>query len=182
MRRYLTLGFMGLTLISGCRASTRVAEVPRVDLSLSDGGNRGYVVGHPPDEANLKTTRQIMQTDIEVSGWHRAGPVQRSRSVSMPAAMTTESAAATNVSATGTPMMVGADTYVVQPRDSLWSIAKKPDIYGAATHWRRLFEANRDLLKGNPNGLRVGMTLQIPRSAASERAADSGDEGITFKK
>jgi nucleoid-associated protein YgaU len=75
------------------------------------------------------------------------------------------------------------DTYVVQPRDSLWSISKKPEIYGSATQWRRLFDANRDLLKGNPNGLRVGMTLQIPRGAAgSQTGSSEEDKGMTFKK
>ena len=79
-------------------------------------------------------------------------------------------------------MMAGADTYIVQPRDSLWSIAKKPEIYGSATQWRRLFNANRELLKGNPNGLRVGMTLQVPRGVGAAQAAERDDEGMTFKK
>ena len=90
--------------------------------------------------------------------------------------------AASSASPAAVASTANADTYVVQPHDSLSSIAKKPDIYGTATQWRRLFEANRELLNGDPNRLQTGMTLQIPRGAATEHAADSGDEGMTFKK
>lgn len=181
MRRYDLISLTGILLISGCRTATRVAEVPRVDLALNEGGNRGYLVGHPPEEANLKTTRQMVQTDIELS-WRRGGSARRSNPVSMPAMSSTEFTAPTSPSSSVAPTAVGADTYVVQPRDSLWSIAKKPEIYGSATQWRRLFDANRDLLKGNPNGLRVGMTLQIPRSGATGQPMSEEDEGMTFKK
>ena len=59
------------------------------------------------------------------------------------------------------------DTYVVKKGDSLWSIAAKPEVYGTATKWRRLYDANRDLLK-SPERLRPGMTLKIPRSEGEE--------------
>ena len=49
----ITWGVVGVLVISGCRTATRVTEVPRVDLELS-GGNRGYLVGTPPDR---KSTR-----------------------------------------------------------------------------------------------------------------------------
>jgi len=59
------------------------------------------------------------------------------------------------------------ETYTVQQGDSLWSIAAKPAIYGNATHWRRIFDANRDLLS-NPDSLKPGMSLRIPRGGAEE--------------
>ena len=46
--------------------------------------------------------------------------------------------------------------------DTLWSIAANPQVYGDATKWRRLAEANRDVLK-SPDRLRAGLSLRIPR-------------------
>jgi nucleoid-associated protein YgaU len=71
------------------------------------------------------------------------------------------------------------DTYVVQKGDSLWSIAAKPEIYGKATRWRRIFDANRDLLK-SPDQLKAGMNLKIPREDGAEE--EPADEGATFTK
>ncbi|MBI1992587.1 MAG: LysM peptidoglycan-binding domain-containing protein [Candidatus Omnitrophica bacterium] len=73
------------------------------------------------------------------------------------------------------------ETYTVQKGDSLWSIAAKPDVYGSATRWRSIFDANRDVLK-NPDGIRPGMTLKIPRGHGRSHPAPAQDEGTTFKK
>lgn len=53
-----------------------------------------------------------------------------------------------------------AQTYTVRPGDTLSSIAAQ--VYGDATLWRGIFEANRDQLT-SPEALRAGMTLRIPR-------------------
>lgn len=50
-------------------------------------------------------------------------------------------------------------TYVVQGGDSLSKIAKK--FYGDANAWKRIFEANRDVVK-NPDMIQPGWKLQIP--------------------
>ncbi len=50
-------------------------------------------------------------------------------------------------------------TYVVQKGDSLSKIAKQE--YGNANDWRRIFEANRDIIK-NPDLIHPGQTLKIP--------------------
>ena len=39
---------LGIAGMSGCRTATKVTQVPRVDLELPEGGNRGYLVGTPP--------------------------------------------------------------------------------------------------------------------------------------
>lgn len=56
-----------------------------------------------------------------------------------------------------------AETYVVQPGDTLSKIARQ--YYGEAwaTSWQRIYEANRDVIGDDPGRLRVGMTLQIPQ-------------------
>jgi nucleoid-associated protein YgaU len=50
-------------------------------------------------------------------------------------------------------------TYVVQKGDSLSKIAKKE--YGNANDWRKIFEANRDIIK-NPDLIHPGQVLKIP--------------------
>jgi nucleoid-associated protein YgaU len=73
------------------------------------------------------------------------------------------------------------DSYTVQKGDSLWSIAAKPEVYGKASQWRRIFDANRDLLK-TPDQVRQGMTLKIPRGEPADDSTTYEDEGITYKK
>lgn len=50
-------------------------------------------------------------------------------------------------------------TYVVQSGDMLSKIAQKT--YGSAGQWRRIYDANRDVL-ASPDALKVGMRLRIP--------------------
>jgi nucleoid-associated protein YgaU len=50
-------------------------------------------------------------------------------------------------------------TYTVVSGDSLSKIAKHH--YGDASKWRRIFEANRDLIK-DPDEIYPGQTLKIP--------------------
>ncbi|MBS1875293.1 MAG: LysM peptidoglycan-binding domain-containing protein [Acidobacteria bacterium] len=52
-----------------------------------------------------------------------------------------------------------AQTYTVQPGDSLSKIAKQ--FYGNANLYMKIFEANRDQLD-NPNLIQVGQELTIP--------------------
>jgi nucleoid-associated protein YgaU len=51
------------------------------------------------------------------------------------------------------------ELYVVQSGEILGTIAQK--VYGSAREWRRIFNANRDVLS-DPDTLRAGMKLRIP--------------------
>jgi nucleoid-associated protein YgaU len=50
-------------------------------------------------------------------------------------------------------------SYVVQPGDTLWTIAER--MYGDGRRWEVLQQANRDRM-WNPRDLRPGMTLVVP--------------------
>jgi nucleoid-associated protein YgaU len=50
-------------------------------------------------------------------------------------------------------------TYTVQPGDTLSSIARQ--VYGKASLWRVIFDANRDILD-DPGRIRPGQVLRIP--------------------
>lgn len=58
------------------------------------------------------------------------------------------------------PASAGGKTYhVVQSGERLWDIAKK--YYGSGNEWRRIHEANRDVLT-DPSRVRAGTRLLIP--------------------
>ena len=175
----LGLGLAGL-FMGGCHAATRMAEVPRVDLAL-EGGNRGYLLGSPPALSDVarKTTRQMVQTDLEIPSFYR--PTQTGASVNIDVTVLQPSSR----QPVGHPAPAAQETYVVQRGDTLSGIAAK--VYGSGRRWRRLLEANERFLHGNPKRLRVGMKLVIPRgesapSQAPAASSSSEDEGLTFKK
>ena len=49
-------------------------------------------------------------------------------------------------------------------RDALWNIAGRPWVFNDPWQWRRLFEANRDIMpeRDNPDLIHPGMVLTIP--------------------
>lgn len=52
-------------------------------------------------------------------------------------------------------------TYTVQRGDNLSKIAKRE--YGSAREWKKIFEANRDVIK-DPDLIYPGQELRIPKS------------------
>jgi nucleoid-associated protein YgaU len=59
----------------------------------------------------------------------------------------------------GTTPQTGTRTYVVVKGDSLSKIAQRE--YGDAQQWRRIFEANRDMIQ-DPDLIHPGQTLRLP--------------------
>ena len=165
-------------MLAGCRAPSRMAarvtEVPRVDIEL-EGGNRGYLVGTPPPPGERSTTRQMVQTDVELPSWYRphAGPSTAPLDGMAPPETDQMAGAEHEPMAGGPTGGTTGDyaTYTVQKGESLWSISKK--VYGKATAWRQIFDANRDQLK-SPDQVRPGMTLRIPQSAPAQFGDDGG--------
>jgi nucleoid-associated protein YgaU len=54
----------------------------------------------------------------------------------------------------------GSTEYVVQPGDTLRTIAQQE--YGDATLWPRIYDANRDVIGPDPDELQPGTRLHIP--------------------
>ena len=173
------LGILMLAWLSGCRTAARVTTVPRVDLEMTGTGNRGYLIGNPPPPGELKTTRQMIEADVEIPSFYKPKRGKTAGGVEEMAPPETEMDETDAAAAAAVPSRY--DTYVVQKGDSLWTIAKKPETYGKATYWRRIFDANRDILK-SPERLRTGMTLKIPRGEEAAGETTYGDEGVTYKK
>jgi nucleoid-associated protein YgaU len=55
---------------------------------------------------------------------------------------------------------VAATEYVVQPGDTLRSIAQQQ--YGDAELWPRIYQANRDVIGSDPDALKAGTRIQLP--------------------
>jgi nucleoid-associated protein YgaU len=70
--------------------------------------------------------------------------------------------AVTAASATAPPSAdtAAGDTYEVQSGDTLLSIADQS--YGDTTQWRRIYDANKDVIGSDPDKLKIGMKLKIP--------------------
>jgi nucleoid-associated protein YgaU len=60
------------------------------------------------------------------------------------------------------PAAAAEETYTVVSGDSLSKIAKR--FYGDANDWRRIYEANREVIGANPDLIRPGQKLSIPKA------------------
>ena len=58
-------------------------------------------------------------------------------------------------------------SYTVGEGELLWTIAKRPDVYGDPLLWPLLYQANRDQIK-DPRKIYIGQTLTIPRNVSEE--------------
>jgi len=67
--------------------------------------------------------------------------------------------AASPTAAASTDTAAG-DTYEVQSGDTLLSIADQ--FYGDTAQWRRVYDANKDVIGSDPDKLKIGMKLKIP--------------------
>lgn len=59
------------------------------------------------------------------------------------------------------PQTAGQDVYTVQSGDSLSKIAKKH--YGDMNSWRKIYDANKQTIGDNPDLIKPGQRLVIPR-------------------
>lgn len=98
-------------------------------------GNRGYVVGRPPAEAEPVVEAQLTPLP----------PAPPSIVESEPPRIETPEK---------------PTKYVVKKGDSLWKIAGK--VYGNPLKWPRIYRANKDKIK-NPNKIYPNMVLTIPQ-------------------
>jgi nucleoid-associated protein YgaU len=162
MNRFKLTGICVLTstlALSGCVARTYNLTRDRVDQELSSSsGNRGYIMGQAPEPQERKTTRTTRVFEVEL------GPKNKTKTA-CPALtpLTTE--------AIEEPRMVqepqteetnlSFEKYTVAKNDTLQKISKK--FYGTTKKWMKLYEANKDVLRG-PDKLYAGQILNIPSS------------------
>jgi nucleoid-associated protein YgaU len=71
-----------------------------------------------------------------------------------------------------------AAQYLVTNEDCLWDIAAKPEVYGDASQWRHIYNANKDKMPiiDDPDFIRPGMILDIPSIRGEFRSGRMGGE------
>ena len=181
------VAFLSLALGAlGCaRITSQVVERPRVDQELK-GGNRGFLVGSAPEAGQRKSTRKIVQTDIEMPTATELNPwrVKKEGPQAPAAAVATAQAAPAPEPPRWNPASepvrepvrerideeppAAVTRYTVKSGDTLEKISAK--VYGDSSQWRRIFEANRDKLK-SPNRIYAGQKLVIPARHEGSQAA-----------
>lgn len=193
---------IGMTMLvgfflAGCaRITTQVVEKPRVDQELE--GNRGYLVGSGPAPAQRKTTRRMLQTDVEMPTWEELHPWKKP---AKPQAQTPAPAAAPgypvwdeetarpDTRAWQPPAVVEEPeepvlpalpsqplaTYTVEKGDTLEKISQK--FYGTTRKWRRIYEANREVLR-SPDRVYPGQKLTIPSLGEEPSRAPAEEESF----
>ena len=125
-----------------------------VDKDLS--GNRGYLMGGPYQKSATKAeTAPVSTAPPKRASWFQERPLP----------------AAPERPVVGTEA-VTHDTYTVKKGDTLGTISAHPEIYGTSRSWKRIYEANKDALK-NPNKLKVGQVLRIPRGGEPRKVSTS---------
>ena len=153
--------------LSGCVARTYPLTRDRVDQDLSVG-NRGFLMGSAPAE-NLtlrKNTRTVRVFEFEFG---KTYPTAKQAPISAPLIADKESLVET---AALEPLAVSTtgQKYTVGKKDTLQKISKK--FYGTSKNWMKIYNANKNTLKG-PNNVYPGQVLNIPEISNARNTAES---------
>lgn len=161
-------------LLSGCVVRTYQLTKARVDQDLT--GNRGYITGQAPEtqeQLPRETTRttQVVEMEIHsplkfVKGHNKAVEGKTEAGTGMleegqgegegnKGYIFKKDSAETTAEETG----LNSAKYTVKKNDTLQKISK--EFYGTTKKWNKIFEANKDTLKG-PNKVYPGQVLNIP--------------------
>jgi LysM repeat protein len=156
-------------IFSGCVVRTYSVQKERADLDLNSG-NRGFLAGKSIEPATVaNTTRESKVVEIEVfpliKSLKKEKPVSGTKKFEPGEPAAGEDKGAKSISAVA---VVAAQEYKVQENDTLQKISQK--FYGTMHKWTKIYEANKDQLKG-PDKIRPGQVLKIPADSKPEAAA-----------
>jgi nucleoid-associated protein YgaU len=170
-------GITGLILslvCSGCAVRTYTLTKDRVDQDLSSG-NRGYLQRQAPcePEKERKTTRSTRVVEIEMRSpvniikTYEGRKKEAAKPTKIEPAKTIEpSPSYLEEAPLVLPRMETIEKYTVEKNDTLQKISLK--FYGTTKKWQKIYEANKDILKG-PNKVYPGQVLNIPIVSTKEK-------------
>lgn len=177
--KFYLLGLSLIFVLSGCVVRTYPLTRDRVDQDLS--GNRGYLQGQGPSEElkDKKATRTTRVVEIELHSpikfektpkttaqtveyseeadkdvWGNRGYISKSATAEV-----AEPSSRLGVAVPNT------EKYIVKKGDTLQKISTR--FYGTSKRWNKIFEANKDKLKG-PNKIYPGQVIDVPVEAMKE--------------
>ena len=146
--------------LSGCVARSYSLTRDRIDQDLTpSAGNRGYLMGTPPEAGERKPSRTVRVVEVEL-GFAKKLPA-RCLSTTPLAAPVEEPAMDQETQIQPESVNQSFETYTVGKNDTLQKISKK--FYGTTKNWTKIYQANKDVLRG-PDKLYPGQTLKIPSS------------------
>ncbi len=139
-----------------------MAELEKLWTFQRDGEAVGLVMG---GHAYGKYRWTVKSNEVKVKYTDAAGDLYAVEvSVDLLEYMTEESrSAAASYARTvsgGAGGSGSGNTYTVKKGDCLWSIARK--FYGSGAQYTRIYEANRNVIGGNPSRIYPGQVLTIP--------------------
>ena len=166
------ISLLSVFVFAGCVVRTYEMTRDRVDQDLS--GNRGYLEGRQPSEEGVerKQTRTSKVVEVEFHS-----PIKFER---RPKQVVTEETSAVRrepsadwgnrgyITESYTPPIIERaapmseevlERYTVKSGDTLEKISKK--FYGTTKNWRKIYEANKDTLKG-PDRIYAGQVINVP--------------------
>jgi nucleoid-associated protein YgaU len=167
---YLLGIFSAAFIASGCVVRTYPLTRERIDQDLNMG-NRGYLKGQAPAVSERKTTRTTQVVEVEIHSPIRFERMPKTKIEEKVPSENTEDKSLTEgnrgyimqstepkiIEPEGVPSP-SIEKYTVKKNDTLQKISKK--FYGTTKKWTKIYEANKDILKG-PNKLYVGQVLNI---------------------
>lgn len=153
--------------LSGCVVRTYPLTKDRIDQDLT-AGNRGYLKGNAPaasEEKERKTTRTTQAIEIELRS-----PIKFEKTAKAPQAVeepliTGNRGFVNQAQEAPAPQEVSFEKYTVQKGDTLQKISMK--FYGTTKKWTKIYDANRDTLKG-PDKIYPGRSINIPVESPKE--------------
>jgi len=156
--------FCALILTSGCTARTFIAEQKSADtLAANPNGNRGYLMGKPPQDTREPKPRRVPTLEVELGGSNPAEKKQffapytpvKDYEVSGPSQAGNPSSVA-SITIPQRKMDI-PEQYTVQSGDTLQKISQK--LYGTTKKWHKLYLLNKDILK-SPDKVHPGMVIK----------------------
>lgn len=155
----LLLGLCLALALSGCTVRTYPLTRDRVDQDLASG-NRGYLAGQPPTEAEMEraTTRTTQVFEIELGRKVNVPSTKTCAPQTTEPTFVSESVSAETIAPEAAPCGT-FEKYTVQKNDTLQKISQK--FYGTTKNWYKIYKANQDVLK-TPNKVYPGQVINIP--------------------
>lgn len=173
---YFLLGLC--VILSGCVVRTYKLTKDRVDQDLSTG-NQGYLKGLVPvKEPRLKKatrTTQVVEVEFRspikfrkmpkeekiLQTKERVSEVSRDKEILGNRGYVLE----TTIPETKEAAPAEVTKYTVKKGDTLEKISKK--FYGTTKKWKKIFDANQDILKGS-NKIYPGQVINLPLERAQK--------------
>jgi nucleoid-associated protein YgaU len=178
------------TLEDYVRAAEEALDASRRDLETRDyetsignaeeAENLAHVIEEQirfAKEAAIRSTRATLPSDLaEADADADAAHAREAKAV--------ESIPEVRVAEQPKTDTTGWRSYTVKktkPAECLWRIAAYKIHYGDGRYWRRIYEANRNIIQ-NPNRIKPGMVLKIPPSTAPAGGGSHNGDGSSNQR